>query len=261
MPLSVPKLPPVVVLLAALVTPDPAGAASGIGGPDPDGPEAVHAGDTRTSAVAAEADRALTALADHVREQSHPEALRLAFRAYFSYAARHPDEVRNPYFFFVDYGLGNDRARGYVFDMESLTLVDGPFTVAHGSGSSDRRNGVPTRFSNRPGSYASSLGLYVAQETYGFRGRAGGKTYTSIGLRLKGVSGSFNDAARRRGIVSHGAPYVTSRDAGRSQGCPAMEQHRARALLPRLARGGMVFLFSPRDERWLREDPWLGTGV
>lgn len=211
------------------------------------------------ASVRASADRALNALAGYVEEQSHPESLRLAFQAYFAFAEEHPDQVRNPYLFYVDYGLDNRTARGYVFDMEAMALVEGPFTVAHGSGSSARRNGVPTRFSNRSGSYQSSLGLFVAQETYGFSGRSAGKRYTSTGLRLKGVSGSFNDAARRRGIVSHGAPYVSARDAGRSQGCPAMEEHRARRLLPMIANGGMVFLFSPRDSRWLREDPWIGV--
>lgn len=228
-------------------------------------PAGLHAGaaddpltGSHAESVTASADRALKVLSPHVEKQSHPESLRLAFHAYFAFAEEHPDEVRNPYLFYVDYGLDNRTARGYVFDMESMTLVDGPFTVAHGSGSSTRRNGVPTRFSNRPGSYQSSLGLYVAQETYAFSGRSGGKRYSSIGLRMKGVSGSFNDAARRRGIVSHGAPYVSAGDAGRSQGCPAMEEHRARRLLPMIANGGMVFLFSPRDRRWLREDPWMG---
>lgn len=210
-----------------------------------------------TESARVAAARAVTALGGHVEEQSHPEALRRGFEAYFAYAEAHPDQVRNPHFFFVDYGLGNRTPRGYVFDMKRQKLVEGPFTVAHGSGSSRGRNGVPTRFSNVPGSRASSLGLYVAQETYRFRGEAGGRRYTSLGLRLKGVSGSFNDAARRRGIVSHGAPYVTARDAGRSQGCPAMELHRARRLLPMLAEGGIVFLFSPRDERWMRNDPWI----
>lgn len=205
----------------------------------------------------ASTDRALEALSRHVERQSHPEALRLAFQAYYAYAERNPDDVRNPYLFYVDYGLDNRTARGYVFDMEAMRLVEGPFTVAHGSGSSASRNGVPTRFSNRPGSYQSSLGLYLAQETYDFRGRSGGKRYTSVGLRMKGVSGAFNDAARRRGIVSHGAPYVTARDAGRSQGCPAMEERRAQRLLPMIANGGMVFLFSPKDGRWLREGPWV----
>ena len=209
----------------------------------------------------AAAERAEAVLGRHVERQSHPSALRSALRAYYAYAAAHPDEVRNPYFFYVDYGLDNRTPRGYVFDMSAVELVEGPFTVAHGRGSSTARNGVPTRFSNRSGSHMSSLGLYVAQETYGFRGKSGGRAYRSVGLRLKGVSGAFNSAARRRGIVSHGAPYVTARDAGRSQGCPAMEQARADRLLPKLANGGLVFLFSPRDARWLREDPWIGVAA
>jgi hypothetical protein len=140
--------------------------------------------------------------------------------------------------------------------MEALTLVEGPFTVSHGHGSLPR-DGVPGTFSNRPGSNASSLGLYLAQETYTFRGKSGGRPYTSVGLRMRGESGEFNDAARRRGIVAHGAPYVTAGRAGKSEGCPAMEQALARRLLPMLADGGVVFIYSPRDTRWLRADPWV----
>ncbi|MBW3554070.1 MAG: murein L,D-transpeptidase catalytic domain family protein, partial [Gemmatimonadetes bacterium] len=145
---------------------------------------------------------------------------------------------------------------GYVFDMEELELVEGPFTVSHGRGSLRTRNGIPARFSNTPGSYMSSLGLYVTQETYRFTGKSGGRRYSSVGLRLRGVSGEFNSAARRRGIVSHGAPYVSARDAGRSEGCPAMEEARAQRLLPLIRNGGLVYLFSPKDAEWMRADPW-----
>lgn len=205
------------------------------------------------------ADRAVRALAPYVSRTSHPQALRMAFQAYYNYLSARTDQVKNPYFYFVDLGLDNRTPRGYVFDMNSLTLVEGPFTVAHGSGSG-ARNAVPTRFSNQPGSKASSLGLYLAQETYTFNGRAGGRAYKSVGLRFRGESGNFNDAARRRGIVAHGAPYVNSRDAGRSSGCPAMEQDRAHRLLPMIANGGMMFIFSPYDERWMRRDPWVDAG-
>ena len=207
--------------------------------------------------VDVEVASALEALAPFVRSSSHPEALATAFRAYFSYREANPERVDKPYFYFVDYGLRNTTPRGYVFDMESLTLVEGPFTVAHGRGSSRSRNGVPTSFSNRPGSASTSLGLYLTQETYDFSGTANGRRYTSIGLRLQGVSGGFNDAARRRGVVAHGAPYVSARDAGRSEGCPALEQARARRLLPMIANGSLVFLYSPNDPVWLEQDPWL----
>jgi hypothetical protein len=199
---------------------------------------------------------ALDALSGRVRKQSDPQALRMAFQAYYNYKSANPDKVRKPYLYFVDYGLDNRTPRGYVFDMESLKVVDGPFMVAHGRGSAPPSSGVPTRFSNRQGSASTSLGLYLAQETYGFSGKSGGRRYTSVGLRMKGLSGRFNSAARARGVVAHGAPYVTPTRAGRSEGCPAMEQARARALLPKIANGGLVFLFSPLDESWLEHDPW-----
>lgn len=199
---------------------------------------------------------AVEALAGSVKHLSHPEALAHAFRSYYAYKAAHPGEVRKPYLYFVDYGQPSTAPRGYLFDMDSLRIVDGPFTVAHGRGSSTGRIGVPTRFSNRSGSAATSLGLYVAQATYAFRGHTGGRTYSSIGLRLKGVSSGFNDNALARGVVAHGAPYVTARESGRSEGCPAMEPERAERLLPKLAEGGMVFLFAP-DTEWLTRDPWV----
>ncbi|MHB1168412.1 MAG: murein L,D-transpeptidase catalytic domain-containing protein [Longimicrobiales bacterium] len=204
-------------------------------------------------------ESALAALAPVVGRTSTPDALRQAFQAYHNHRAAHPDEVANPYFYFVDFGLDNATPRGWVFDMERLELVEGPFTVAHGRGSLKLRNGIPRDFSNRPGSYQSSLGLYVAQETYTFRGTAGGRRYSSIGLRMRGESGSFNSVALQRGIVAHGAPYVTASAAGRSEGCPAMEQQRARRLLPLLANGGIVFIYSPNDDRWLGQDPWVNA--
>jgi hypothetical protein len=203
------------------------------------------------------AELALDRLAMTVFRASHPDALRLAFQAYYSYRAAHPDRVRKPYLYYVDLGLDNRTPRGYVFDMDAMEVVEGPFAVAHGVGSSRERNAVPTVFSNRPGSNASSLGLYLAEETYGFNGRAAGGRYSSLGLRLRGESGAFNGAARQRGIVAHGAPYVSSTEAGRSEGCPAMEQQRARRLLPLLADGGVVFIYSPNDPHWLRSDPWI----
>jgi hypothetical protein len=208
---------------------------------------------------AARVQRALHELVSSVTYQSHPLALRYAFEAYYSYRSAHPDKVRKPYLYFVDFGLDSRTPRGYVFDMDALRLVDGPFTVAHGRGSGGK-DGVPTRFSNRPRSSATSLGLFVTQESYGFVGHDSGRPYRSIGLRLAGVSGGFNDAAHSRGVVVHGAPYVTAAGAGRSQGCPAMEPERAWKLIPRISGGGVVFLFSPNDPNWMAGDPWTHGG-
>jgi hypothetical protein len=199
---------------------------------------------------------ALGALASAVRKQSHPKALEIAFSSYFAYKAQHPNDIKKPYLYFVDYGLSSTEPRGYVFDMDNLSVVDGPFTVAHGRGSSKSQYGVPTRFSNSSGAATTSLGLYLTQENYAFAGHAAGQLYHSIGLRLKGLSGDWNDNARARGVVAHGAPYVTPTKAGRSQGCPAMEQARAQRLLPKLSNGAMVFLFAP-NQSWMNDDPWI----
>jgi hypothetical protein len=208
--------------------------------------------------LSADVKAALEVFSGLIPKLSHPRALEDAFRSYFAYKAAHPDEVRKPYFYFVDYGLPSSAKRGYVFDMSSLRIVEGPFTVAHGRGSSKSKYGRPTRFSNAVGSAATSLGLFLAKSTYGFTGHAGGRTYSSIGLRLLGMSGNYNDNAFRRGVVAHGAPYVTAKQAGRSQGCPAMEPDRARRLLPKLADGGVVFLFAP-DSNWMAGDPWASA--
>lgn len=212
------------------------------------------------SALAMEIDGALNTLAPKVRKLSHPAALEDAFKSYFAYRDEHPDDVKKPYLYFVDYGLAATEPRGYVFDMNSLTIVDGPFTVAHGRGSSADKYGVPTKFGNGSGSARTSLGLYVTKALYPFTGHTAGATYSSIGLRLMGLSKGFNDLAFARGVVAHGAPYVTASKAGRSEGCPAMEPARAKRLLPMLADGAMVFLFAP-DSDWLAKDQWVNDAA
>lgn len=222
-------------------------------------PERVRAAALLAQPLVAGSATGMAMLERRVVHTSHPEALRTAFRAYWNYREAHPDEVRKPYLYFVDFGLDSRDARGWVFDMDRMEVIDGPFMVAHGRGSATGLFGVPMRFTNIENSLTTSLGLYLAEETYRFSGTASGRRYSSIGLRLRGVSGQFNDAARTRGIVVHGAPYVTPAAAGRSEGCPAMEPERAERLIPMIAEGGMVFHYSPYDTRWLTSDPWLSV--
>jgi hypothetical protein len=216
-------------------------------------------GATRVDTVSTpkpESQVALEALKSVVGPLSHPRALEEAFHGYFAFKTAHPADVKKPYLYFVDYGLPATRPRGYVFDMVARTIVDGPFMVAAGRGSSPNKDGISTRFSNSSGSAATSLGLYLADNVYDFTGHTAGRTYEAVGLRLKGLSTGFNDNAFARGVVAHGAPYVTANKAGRSEGCPAMEPARAQKLLPKLANGGLVFLFAPRED-WMANDPWL----
>lgn len=249
------------VLSAALVfaTPTTGSASSAVIGPTATAAVSrALAGNSSDGELAERAHDALDALASSVTRLSHPRALEDAFDSYFAFKAAHPEQVKKPFLYFVDYGLPNTAPRGYVFNMETLAVVDGPFMVAAGRGSAPDSRGIPTRFSNAFGAATTSLGLYVAQEIYSFTGHTGGQAYHAVGLRLNGVSNGFNDNARARGVVAHGAPYVTATHAGRSEGCPAMEPQRAAELLPKLAQGGLVFLFAP-DHDWMTRDPWLSA--
>ena len=200
---------------------------------------------------------AVATLSSTATNLSNAEALKQAFHAYYAFKAAHPESVKKPYLYFVDYGLSNHTPRGYVFDMDNLTLVDGPFIVAHGRGSSAGKDGVPTRFGNSSGGGTTSLGVFTTAETYQMTGHAAGTLYSTIALRLDGQSGKFNDEARARGVVMHGAPYVTATGSGRSLGCPAVQQFRANKLIPMIAHGSVVILYSPRDKTWVTQDPWI----
>src|SRR5690242_15738062 len=64
------------------------------------------------SAIASLTRRAIDALANAVGPLSTPDALTDAVRSYFAYRSAHPGDVRNPYLYFVDYGLPSTTPRG-----------------------------------------------------------------------------------------------------------------------------------------------------
>ncbi|HNC38474.1 MAG TPA: murein L,D-transpeptidase catalytic domain family protein, partial [Chitinophagaceae bacterium] len=70
-------------------------------------------------------------------------------------------------------------------------------------------------------------------------------------LKLEGVESGINDNAFERGIVVHGAPYV-SQDLvnaqgyiGRSQGCPAVPVQYAESIINTIKNGSCLFIFHP----------------
>lgn len=81
----------------------------------------------------------------------------------------------------------------------------------------------------------------------------GGNGYS---LRMDGLEPGFNDHARDRSIVMHGAWYVDSGLAskqgrlGRSYGCPAVRPTIARPLIDSLKDGQLLFAYYP-DADWL----------
>lgn len=110
--------------------------------------------------------------------------------------------------------------------------------VAHGRGSDPDHKGWLERFSNTPGSAASSSGAYVTAE--GYEGQHGPSR------RLVGLDPE-NSNVERRGIVIHAADYVSAEFAsahgklGRSEGCFAFAHADLDTVLRKLGPGRLIF--------------------
>jgi hypothetical protein len=150
----------------------------------------------------------------------------------------------------IDYSKASTKPRLWVLDLATRALLYEEL-VSHGQGSGGN---FATKFSNTPESHQTSIGLFVTESTY--VGRNG------YSLRLNGLDRGFNDRARERAIVMHGAPYVnasigkTLGRLGRSHGCPAVREGIARELIDRVKGGSLVFSYYP-DREWLRSSRFL----
>lgn len=150
----------------------------------------------------------------------------------------------------IDFSLPSSEKRLWIFDLveEKLVLRD---LVAHGKNSGEAE---ASRFSNVEGSHQSSLGLFKAAETY--HGKHG------YSLRLDGLEEGFNDLARQRAIVIHGADYVAPKwikqhgRLGRSFGCPAVRKEIAQEVVDELKNGQFVFSYYP-DQQWVQNSSLL----
>jgi hypothetical protein len=150
----------------------------------------------------------------------------------------------------IDYSLPSTRRRLWVLDLERGEVLFNEL-VAHGQGTGGN---LARAFSNVSGSHQSSVGSMVTAETY--YGKHG------LSLRLDGVEPGFNDLARERTIVIHGADYV-SEDfihrvgrLGRSWGCPALPEDVSGDVIETIAGGSLVFGYYP-DADWLASSPLL----
>lgn len=176
------------------------------------------------------------------------KAISAAINAYFH--VRRQDLTDKPLVTIVDYSLPSAKKRLAVADVRTGKVLFYTY-VAHGKGSGGK---YATRFSNKPGTNASSLGVYLTGRTY--YGKHG------YSLRLKGLNPEFNGAAYRRDIVVHSAWYVSRTFAkdhgrmGRSWGCFALSR-KVESAIVKLIRGGTVLLAYYPDPGWLRSSPFL----
>lgn len=178
-----------------------------------------------------------------------PELLALAESAADRYVAAHA-VTRPQLLTVIDYSLPSTAPRLWLIDRTDGRVLR-HLLVAHGRGSGEN---IASRFSNRDGSLASSLGLFLTEETY-----VGKNGYS---MRLRGLEPGINDRARDRAIVLHGAPYVSPEFArvhgrlGRSWGCPAVELEVARPLIDQIRDGSLLFVYGP-DRDWLAHSSFL----
>jgi hypothetical protein len=137
----------------------------------------------------------------------------------------------------VDFSAHSSTTRFQLVDVANGRVAESCL-VAHGSGSDPGHSGWVQRFSNQPGSNASSQGSYLTANAYvGKHGRS---------RRLIGLDPE-NSLALDRAIVIHGADYVSEDLAqaqgriGRSQGCFAFSQARIATILERLGEGRLLY--------------------
>jgi hypothetical protein len=140
----------------------------------------------------------------------------------------------------VDYSQSSNQKRLYVIDLKNKKLLFNTY-VAHGRKTGEE---FAKTFSNCNGSYQSSLGFYITQQTVI-------SPHTGFALTLDGVEKGFNDNACKRAIIMHGADYVSESfikkngRLGRSLGCPALPPELNKPIIETIKGGTCLFVYNP----------------
>lgn len=156
------------------------------------------------------------------------------FRQALTYYEKYKNYFPNKnYMVIIDYTQRSDNKRMYVINLKTGQVQR--HVVAHGQGSDPKKTGYAQSFSNVESSHKSSLGFFRTANTYY------GKHQLS--LRLDGLS-KTNINADNRNIVIHGARYVqenSNQIAGRSYGCPAVDNRVIKPLIGKIKHGALVY--------------------
>lgn len=153
-----------------------------------------------------------------------------------------------------NFDLPSTADRMWIIDLATGKVLFNTY-VAHGMGSGED---CAQAFSNTVNSHQSSLGFYVTGDTY--QGDHG------LSLKLNGMDPGYNDAAMERGIVVHGADYVSEQfiagneRLGRSWGCPAVAESLKEPVINTINGGTCVFIYYP-DNRYLQSSAWINKKV
>jgi len=142
----------------------------------------------------------------------------------------------------IDFTLPSTKKRMCVLDMKNKKMLFHTI-VSHGRNSGEK---YATKFSNKHGSFQSSLGFYLTDATY-----QGGNGYS---LRLTGLERGINDQAMARAVVIHGADYCSEKviratgRLGRSYGCPALPRELNKPIINTIKNGSLLFIYADDEE-------------
>lgn len=164
-------------------------------------------------------------------------AFREALKGYGKYGSG-----KNPVLALIDFTKPSSEKRFCVVDLKQKRVLFQSH-VAHGKNSGEN---YAVSFSNRPGSFQSSLGFFRTGKTY--YGKNG------YSLTLTGLEKGLNDKARERGIVIHGAKYADPALAnrqgrlGRSLGCPALPLSLHKEIIDSIKEGALLYIYGKDAE-------------
>lgn len=144
----------------------------------------------------------------------------------------------NSYLTVIDMSRSANENRFFLIDVQQKKIIHKSI-VAHGKNSGGE---FARSFSNKIGSFKSSIGFYKTAETY--KGKHG------LSLRLDGLEYSNNNA-RQRAIVIHAADYVSKAfiknngRLGRSLGCPSLPVNGYEEVISKIKNGTLLFIYYP----------------
>ena len=187
---------------------------------------------------------------DHVQNLYNECGLgsKLSYKVFFTaitgyYNLKYEQKLLGDKLVIVDFRQSSLEERFYVIDLLTKELLYKTL-VAHGKNSG---GSYAFKFSDKKGSYQSSLGFYITTTTYdGCNGQS---------LYLKGIDDGYNTHAEERLIVVHSAKYVKKEDMGHSKGCFALSMKDAKFIIPLIKDGTCIFAYATYyQSRYLNKD-------
>ncbi len=152
------------------------------------------------------------------------------------YNLKYDKKISGDKLIIVDFRQSSLEKRFYVIDLDTKELLYKTL-VAHGKNSG---KDYAFQFSNKKGSYKSSLGFYITTQTY--------EGCNGLSLYLKGIDREYNTNAEDRLIVVHGADYVTKGEMGHSKGCFALSMVDAKTIIPIIKNRNCIFAYATSYE-------------